>query len=138
MQFPRCASLIIHVLKHDTQYGSAGTTNSVTMAAKLDIYPLLQIEDLFAFLNGGTSFTMLDLAHTYQQILLENESMDLVAINAHKGLYPYTGLPFGVTSVPSIFQRIIESTLRDTLQVSVHINDINDGYCRRIAIWSKY
>ena len=48
-----------------------------------------QIEDLFTALEGGQTFTKLDLAHAYQQIELDEDSKDLVTINTHKGLYRY-------------------------------------------------
>ena len=62
---------------------------TVNQAVKLDTYPLPHIEDLFASLNGGKMFTKLHLAHTYQQVPLDEEPKNLVAINTHKGLYRY-------------------------------------------------
>ena len=59
---------------------------TVNQAAKLDPYPLPKIEDLFAQLAGGKTFTKLDFAHAYQQIELDEDSKDCVTINTHKGL----------------------------------------------------
>lgn len=39
--------------------------------------------------------------HVCQQVPLDEESKDLVAINTQKGLYCYNRLPFGVASAPS-------------------------------------
>ena len=97
---------------------------TVNQAAKLDTYPLPRIEDLFASLNEGKTFTKLDLAHAYHQVPLDEESKNLVAINTHKGLYRYHRLPFGVSSAPSIFQRIIENILRDIPHVCIYLDDI--------------
>ena len=52
---------------------------TVNQAAKLDTYPLLHADDLFALLAGGKTFTTLDLAHAYQQIPLD-EKTDKVRI----------------------------------------------------------
>ena len=97
------------------------TVNQVT---KLDTYPLPKIKDLFASLAGGKHFTKLDLAHAYQQIVLDEESQKLVVINTHKGLIKYTRLPFGVASAPAIFQRIMEGILQGLDNVTVHLDDI--------------
>ena len=47
---------------------------TVNQAAKLDTYPLLLIDDLFASLAGGVTFSKLDLAHAYQQVVLDDDA----------------------------------------------------------------
>uniref|UniRef100_A0A1X7T330 Integrase zinc-binding domain-containing protein n=1 Tax=Amphimedon queenslandica TaxID=400682 RepID=A0A1X7T330_AMPQE len=47
------------------------TTNRV---ASLNKYPLPRIEDLFASLSGGQTFSKLDVSHAYQQVELEEDS----------------------------------------------------------------
>ena len=79
---------------------------------------------MFASLSGGQTFTTLDLSHVYLQLELEEESQELVTINTHKGLYKYTRLPFGVASIPAIFQRTMESLLQGLPMVCVYIDDI--------------
>lgn len=75
-------------------------------------------------MEGGQSFSKLDLAHAYQQIQLEEETKKLLTINTHKGLYCYHRLPFGVSAAPSIFQRTMENILQGISQVCVYIDDI--------------
>ena len=79
---------------------------------------------MLASLAGGTTFSKLDVAHAYQQVVLCDESKDLVTIDTHKGLYQVNHLPLGVASAPSMFQRIMESILHGLPGVSVYINDI--------------
>ena len=86
--------------------------------------PLPRIDDLLSSLAGGKAFTKMDLAHTYMQVPLEDESKSLTTINTHKGLYQYNRLPFGISSAPAIFQRTMEKILRDIPQVFVYIDDI--------------
>lgn len=64
-------------------------------------YPLPRIEDIFASLSNGKTFTKLDLAHAYQQIPVAEDAKKLTTISTHKGLFQYTRLPFGVASAPA-------------------------------------
>ena len=50
----------------------------------VDQYPLPKPEDLFATLSGGKYFAKLDLSHTYNQLIFEESSRELVTINTHK------------------------------------------------------
>ena len=96
---------------------------TIHQVAETDTYPLPRI-DLFASLLEGKSSTKLDLAHAYQQIPFDAESKKYTTINSHKGLYSYNRLPFGVASVPSIFQRTMENILQGLPHVCVYIDDI--------------
>ena len=47
-----------------------------------------------------------------------------MVINTHKGLFRYNRLPFGISSAPGIFQRVMENLLRGIPRVIVYIDDI--------------
>ena len=62
------AAPIVPVLKPDGSIRICGDYKiTINKAAKQDVYPLPRVEDLFATLAGGKSFTKLDLAHAYTQ-----------------------------------------------------------------------
>lgn len=65
------------------------------------------MEDLFATLSGGKLFTKLDMNHTYQQLLMDEDSKEYVTLNTHKGLLKYNRLVFGVASSPANFSKDI-------------------------------
>ena len=44
--------------------------------------------------------------------------------NTLKGLFQYNRLPFGISSAPGIFQRVMESILRGIPKVVVYLDDI--------------
>jgi hypothetical protein len=54
---------------------------TVNKVAEPDTYPILKMEDRFAALEGGQTFSK-----AYQQIELDEESKELATINTHKGL----------------------------------------------------
>ena len=97
---------------------------TVNRALRLDHYPILKIEDLLVRLSGGKTFMILDMSQAYQQLLLDEESKQYVIVNTPKGLFMYNSLPFGVSSAPEIFQRVMESILRGIPGVVVNIDDI--------------
>ena len=88
VQFSDWAAPIVPVLKQDGSMRICGDYKiTVNRAAKTDPFPLPRINDLFASLAGGKTFSKLDLAHAYQQLELDEESRKLVVINTHNGLF---------------------------------------------------
>ena len=65
------AAPVVPVMKADTTVRLCGDYKlTVNQVAKLDIYPLPRIEDLYAQLGNGTTYTKLDMRHAYEQIEL--------------------------------------------------------------------
>ena len=63
--------------------------------------------------RGGKDFTTLDLSQAYHQIELDEESRDLTTINTPLGLFRYVRCPYGISTAPSMFQRIMDTLLVD-------------------------
>ena len=61
---------------------------------------------------------------SYQQFKLDRPCRQYIIINTHKGLFQFTCLPYGVSSVPGIFQKIIENRLKNSPGVVVYIDDV--------------
>ena len=91
MEFADWAAPIVPVLKGDSRVRICGDYKvTVNRFARLDKYPIPRIEELFALLAGGQTFTKLDLSHAYLQIPLEPDSQQYVIVNTHRGLYRYS------------------------------------------------
>ena len=125
VQFSEWAAPIVPVVKRDGSIRVCGDYKlTVNQVAQVDTYPLPLVQDIFASLANGKSFTKLDLAHAYQQLPLDNDSRPYTTINTHRGLFRYTRLPFGVAAAPAIFQRTMESLLGDLPHVCIYLDDI--------------
>ena len=120
------AAPIVPVLKQDGKgmriCGDFRTT--VNPILKMDTYPIPRVEDLYARLAGGKTFTTIDLSNAYLQVVLDDDSRKYTTVNTPKGLFQYTRMPFGVSSAPSQFQRIIDSILVDIPGVCCYLDDI--------------
>ena len=110
ISFSEWAAPIVPVMKNDKTIRICGDFRvTINQASKLDQYPIPKVEDLFSQLSGGKTFTKLDMSQAYQQLLLDEDSQNFVVVNTHKGLFKYKHLPFGVSSAPGIFQRVMDT-----------------------------
>ena len=105
---------IAHPLTQFAQFAHCANFKlTANRAVKLDSYPLPRAQDIFAQLSGGQVFSTLDLAQAYNQVVVHEESRDVLTVNTPKGLLRYSRLPFGINSAVSLFQREIEKVLHD-------------------------
>ena len=119
------AAPIVPVVKRDHSIRVCGDYKlTINQVSNTETYPLPRIEEIFASLSGGKTFTKLDLQNAYQQLLLDEKSQELVTINTHRGLFQYTRLHFGIASAPAIFQRTMETVLQGLPCVCVYLDDI--------------
>ena len=97
--------------------------NSVTCK---DSFPLPRIDDALDALNGTKWYSCLDLMSGYWQVEMEPESREHTAFISHSGLFEFLVVPFGLTSAPSTFSRLMEYVLRNlTYKIClIYLDDI--------------
>jgi len=94
---------------------------------------------MFVKLSGGCTFSKIDLSQAYLQLPLDEESKKVVVvINTHKGLFRFMRLPFGISTFPGIFQRVMDNLLQGIPGVVVYRVAENFGgrkRCKLNCIW---
>jgi len=84
--------------------------NKITIKDRFEIPNPAQ---LFDKLGGSKWFTKLDLAQGYHQIPLSEDDRIKSAIVTRYGSYEWNVASFGMTNVPSVFQRVLGNVLFD-------------------------
>lgn len=76
-----------------------------------DSYPLPRIDDIFDAISEADYFSSLDQAWGYWQIPVAPEDQEKTAFITYNGLYEFNTMPFGLTSAPATFQRLMDLIL---------------------------
>ena len=97
--------------------------NSVT---RKDSYPLPRIDDALDALNGSQLYSLMDLMSGYWQVEMHPASREHTAFTTYGGLYEFLVTPFGLTSAPPTFMRLMECVLRNlTYKIClIYLDDI--------------
>lgn len=125
IQYSEWAAPIVPVQKPDGSVRLCGDYKvTVNQACQVDKYPLPTVNEVFSKLSGGKTFTKIDLSQAYSQITVHEDFQKYLTVNTHKGLFAVTRLPFGISSAPGIFQRLMNCILGDIQGVAVYLDDI--------------
>jgi len=89
-----------------------------------DQFELPLIRDIFQDLAGSKVFTTIDLTKAYHRFQIAEEDRHKTAFTWRNQQYAFRGAPFGIKTLPSIFQRAMSILLGDLAFVRVFIDDI--------------
>ena len=105
------SSPVVLVTKKDGSQRFCVDYRLVNTATVKDAYPLPRIDDSLSALSGAKWVSTLDLASGYWQVPMDPASSYKAAFVTTSGLYEWTVMPFGLTSSPSTFERLMELIL---------------------------
>ncbi|XP_018359748.1 PREDICTED: uncharacterized protein K02A2.6-like [Trachymyrmex cornetzi] len=91
---------------------------------KRELCLLPTLEEVSATLSGKKWFTVLDLKDGFYHVELDKNSSKLCIFGSPFGSYNFKRLPFGLSLVPELFQKINNKNFGDIEGVIVYIDDI--------------
>lgn len=99
--------------------------------------PLPPYTEVLATVANCEWFSRLDLDRSHTQVNLDNKSAKILTIKAHRSLFGITRLPFGISTVPCIFQLIMGALLSEPKGVVVYLDAILIGGKTAQEMWRQ-
>ncbi|KAL8584671.1 hypothetical protein ACOMHN_002400 [Nucella lapillus] len=118
-----CAPMV-PVLKPSGAVRICTDFRKLNQALKRERYMIPTTEDIFHKLKEAKFFSKLDATQGFHQIPLDLTTAELTTFITPCGRFYYKRLPFGISSAPEIFQRVIEGILGEETNAIGYIDDI--------------
>ncbi|MBW0539323.1 hypothetical protein O181_079038 [Austropuccinia psidii MF-1] len=82
---------------------------------KADRYPIPRIPHALDKLAKAKYITKIDCMKGFHQNGVKPNSMKLIRIICHMGIYEYTRMPFGIKNAPAHFQRMMDTIFQEEI-----------------------
>jgi hypothetical protein len=112
------------VQKKDGSWRPCGDYRQLNLQTVEDKYPLPNMADLAARLDGCRVFSKLDLRKGYLQVPVAAADIAKTAIITPFGLFEFTRMPFGLRNAGMTFQRLMDTVLGGLPFAFVYLDDI--------------
>ncbi|MBW0525343.1 hypothetical protein O181_065058 [Austropuccinia psidii MF-1] len=112
---------------HDGKSRLCGDFRALNNYTKADRYPITRIPHALDKLAKARYITKIDCMKGFHQNGVKPNSMKLLRIICHMGIYEYTRIPFGIKNAPAHFQRMMDTIFQDEILegwMVVYIDDI--------------
>lgn len=87
-------------------------------------YQIPTFEDLISQLSEAKYFSTLDAKSGYHQIVMTENAQKYLGFSTPIGNFQYCRMPFGISSAPEAYQRIMSSILNNCKGTIVYLDDI--------------
>ncbi|MBW0543298.1 hypothetical protein O181_083013 [Austropuccinia psidii MF-1] len=111
---------------HDGKYRLCGDFRDLKYYTKADGYPIPRIPHALDKLAKAKIITQDEFYEGFHQNGVKPNSMKLLRIIFHMGIYEYTRMPFCIQNAPAHFQRMIDTIFQEILEgwMVVYIDEI--------------
>jgi Reverse transcriptase (RNA-dependent DNA polymerase)/RNase H-like domain found in reverse transcriptase len=123
---PWCAPLVA-ARKKDGSLRLCVDFRALNEVTQKDAFSLPRIDDILSQMSGAGYFSVMDLASGYHQIPLAPGAQEKTAFSPPwGGLYEFKRAPFGLSSLPGQFSRLMSAVLHEALGVyaAVFLDDV--------------
>ncbi|MBW0475867.1 hypothetical protein O181_015582 [Austropuccinia psidii MF-1] len=112
---------------HDGKSRLCGNLRALNNYTKADRYPIPRIPHALDKLEKAKYINKMDFMKAFHQNLVKPNSMALLRIICHMGIYEYMRIPFGIKNAPAHFQRMMDTIFQEEIfegWMVVYIDDI--------------
>ena len=109
------ASPIVLVRKKDGNVRMCADFRKLNLGTKKDCFPLPLLDETLDAVAGAKYFSSIDLLMGHHQVKLAPEDREKTAFLPDFGQFQYRLMPFGYTTAPATFQRLISLVLQGQL-----------------------
>ncbi|MBW0462986.1 hypothetical protein O181_002701 [Austropuccinia psidii MF-1] len=100
---------------HDGKYRLCGYFRALNNYTKADRYPIPRIPHALDKLENTKYITKMDCVQEFLQNGVYPNSMNVLIIICHMGIYEYTRMPFGIKNTPSHSQMMMDTIFQEEI-----------------------
>ncbi|MBW0527854.1 hypothetical protein O181_067569 [Austropuccinia psidii MF-1] len=112
---------------HDGESRLCGNFRALNNYTKADRYIIPRISHALEKLAKAKYITKMDCMKGFHQNVVKPDSMKLLRIICHMGIYEYSRMPFGIKNAPAHFQRMMDTIFQEEIlegYMVVYIDEI--------------
>jgi hypothetical protein len=123
------ASPVVLVKKKDGSVRFCIDFRQLNAVTRFDAEPIPDVEDMFSSLSDKQWFTKVDLTKGYWQIKMAEADKEKTAFRTPQGLFQFKRMPFGLSTAPSTFARMMRMLDLERFHAMNFFDDILIATC---------